>query len=272
MIRTRTVPLVFIILCLVIATSRDAAAASKYQLRQDPQAVVVAQAAFAAMGGVQAVAGYQDSLASGTITIYSGGSPVSSPIILKSKGLRETRAEVQLAKGANVRIMNQGQGAILRPDGSVKTLYSNNTFYEHVNHVPLLSLLAEYASGNVNLLYNGVAQMQGQSDDVIEVDFVPNRDPVSGPIFASMSRTLFFVNQSTRLVDKIQCTPFYEGNDKTTFTEETYFGDYRPVNGLLVPFRQTVFLDGQLDTDLTFTSVNLNVGLADSEFALPQAR
>jgi hypothetical protein len=242
-------------------------------LKQDPQAVAVAQAAFTAMGGAQAVAAYQDSVASGTVTIYAGGTPVSYPITMKSKGLRETRVELQLPKGTNVRIVNQGQGAIQRPDGGVKTLDSNNTFYEHVNHVPLLSVLAEYAaSGNVNLVYNGVAQVQGQPEDVIEIDFVPDLSPGSGPIFASMSRTLFFVNQSTRLVDKIQITPFSEGSGKSSFTEETYFSDYRSISGLLVPFSQTLFVDGNLNTDLTFTSVNFNVGLADSEFALPQAR
>jgi hypothetical protein len=267
---TRAVSLT--LLCLVIAASTHAAAASKYQLTQDPQAVAVAQAAFTAMGGAQAIAGYQDSLASGTVTISAGGNPVSYPITMKSKGLRETRVELQMPKGSNIRIVNQGQGAIQRPDGSVKALDSNNTFYEHVNHVPLLSVLSEYANGNVNLLYKGVAQVQGQNEDVIEVDFVPDLSPVSGPIFASMSRTLFFVNQSTRLVDKIQSMPLYEGATKDTIAEDVYPADYRSVNGLLVPFHQTVFVNGSLDSDITFTSVNLNVGLSDSEFALPQAR
>ncbi len=270
MIRIRVVSLV--LLCIAIATPRDIVAASKYQLKQDPQAVTVAQAAFTAMGGVQAVAGYQDSQASGTVTLYAGGNPVTYPITMKSKGLRETRVEVQMAKGTNIRIMNQGQAVIQRPDGTVKTLHSNNTFSEHVGHVPLLSVLAEIGNGNVNLIYQGTAQVQGQAEDVIELDFVPNLDPVSGAMFASMSRTLYYVNQATRLVDKIQSTPLYEGDMKNTVTEEVYLADYRSVNGLMVPFRQTVFADGKLDSDITFTSVNLNVGLSDSEFALPQAR
>jgi len=48
--------------------------------------------------------------------------------------------------------------------------------------------------------------------------------------------------------------------------------DYRSINGLLVPFHQTVFVDGKLETDLTFASVTLNVGLSDAEFALPQGK
>jgi len=245
-------------------------AASKYVLKQDPQAVAVAQSAFAAMGGTQAILGYQDSLASGTVTISAGDNPVSYPITMKSKGLRETRVELQMPKGTNVRIANQGQGAIIRPDGSIKGLDSNNTFYEHVNHVPLLSVLADYAGGSVNLLYEGVAQVQGQAEDVIEIDFIPNL--ANGPLYASMSSTLFFVNQTTGLVDKTQRSTFYEGDQNHTFSEETYFTDYRPVSGMQVPFHQTVFIDGKLETDLTFDSVTLNVGLLDSDFALPQAR
>src|SRR5207302_10586038 len=111
-----------ILLGRFIASAGSAAAASKYQITLDPQAVAVAQAAFTAMGGAQVVAGYQDSLASGTVTISAGDNPVSYPITIKSKGLRETRVELQMPKGTNTRIVNQGQGAILRPDGSVKTL------------------------------------------------------------------------------------------------------------------------------------------------------
>jgi hypothetical protein len=265
--RARAVSL--ILLCLVVAASTHAAAASKYQLTQDPQAVAVAQAAFTAMGGAQAIAGYQDSMASGTVTITAGGNPVAYPITVKSKGLRETRVELQLPKGTNVRIVNQGQGAILRPDGSAKSLYSNNTFYEHVNHIPLLSVLAEYANGNVNLLYKGTAQVLGQAENVIEIDFVPDLDPIQGPLFASISKTLFFVNQTTGLVDKTQRSTFYEGDQNDTFSEEIYFADYRSVSGMLVPFHQTVFIDGQLDTDFKLTSVAFNMGLPGSDFTLP---
>lgn len=261
----------FIFACLLIAGLTTAYAATKqYQVTVDPQALLVAKAAFTAMGGTQAIAQYQDSLASGTATIYTGGTSVSYPITVKSKGLRETRVELQTPKGMNVRIANQGQAAILRPDGSTKTLDSNNTFHEHIDHIPVLSVLCEFATGNVNLLYKGTAQVQGQTESVIEIAFVPNLDPVQGPVFASKGRTVFFINQSTGFVDKTQSATFYEGNPNKTYNEEVYLADYRFVNGLLIPFRQTVFVDGTLDTDLQFTSVTLNVGLRDSDFALPQ--
>ena len=267
---SRTLHLHLALAAAILCCSSFAATTKQYVLTVDPQALAIAQAAFTAMGGANAIAGYQDSLASGTATIYSGGSPISCPITMKSKGLRETRVELQMTNGTNVRIVNQGQGAIVRPDGSVKSLYSNNTFHEHVNHVPLLSVLAEYANGNVNLLYKGTAQIQNQSESVIEVDFVPNL--ANGAMFASMSRTLFFVNQTTWMVDKIQRSTFYENDQNTTFNEEAYFSNYETVSGMLVPLHVTVYVDGKMDTDLQFTSVTLNVGLPDSDFLIPAAR
>src|SRR5215470_14734661 len=51
----------------------SATANQQYVLTVDPQALAIAQSSFAAMGGAQVLAGYQDSVARGTVTIYSGG-------------------------------------------------------------------------------------------------------------------------------------------------------------------------------------------------------
>jgi len=262
----------FLLFIAVLTASTCLHAAPKYLIRQDSQALAIAKAAFDAMGGAPAVLAYQDSVASGTVTIYSGRDPAAYPIMMKSKGLRETRVELQMPSGTNLRIVNHGQGAIIRPDGRVKALDSNNTFHEHVNYVPLLSVLADCSGGNVNVIYQGTADVQGQAEDIVEIDFIPDLSPGGGPIFASKSRTLFFINQSTKLVDKTQHDTFFEGNLATTFSEEIYYADYRSVNGMLVPFHQILFIDGKLDTDLRLTSVNFNVGLSDSDFVIPEVR
>jgi hypothetical protein len=268
--RGLTIFFLFTTLIFGIPPLDSAAATQQYVLTIDPQALAIAQAALAAMGGNQVLAAYQDSVASGTATVYTDGNQVSYPIIMKSKGLRETRVELQTTKGTNIRIVNQGQGAIIKPNGTVKNLYSNNTFPEHVNHIPLLSVLAEISNGSVNVLYKGTARIQAQSEDVIEIDFVPTL--MNGAMLASMSRASFFVNQTTKLVDKIQRATFYEGDDKNTFNEETYFTNYHSVNGMLVPYHVSVFVDGKLDTDIAITALNVNVGLLDTDFALPAGR
>ena len=56
-------------------------------------------------------------------------------------------------------------------------------------------------------------------------------------------------------------------NDRTKV--ETYFSDFRSVNGAWVPFHQTTYEDGKVAEDLVLASVAFNVGVSDTEFALP---
>lgn len=53
------------------------------------------------------------------------------------------------------------------------------------------------------------------------------------------------------------------------FDQETYFSDYREVNGLKFPFTIKQYF-GLQEIDLTVTSIEINTGLDDSVFELPE--
>lgn len=53
------------------------------------------------------------------------------------------------------------------------------------------------------------------------------------------------------------------------FDQETYFSDYREVNGLIFPFTIKQYF-GLQEIDLTVQSIELNTGLDDSVFELPE--
>jgi hypothetical protein len=242
----------------------------QFTVVKDPQAVAVIQTAITAMGGAQALLNYQDSVANGTLTKSVGSNPVSFPIVLMSKGRQETRVELQRANGMSVRIVNQGQGAIQRADGTVVHLSMNNTLAERVNHVPLLSILADYQDGKIALAYRGSAQVNGQTTDVVAISFVPTNDPVQGPLFSKMTETLFYVDQTTSLIDKIQYRNNDEGSSNGSQLVELYLSNYQAVNGIVLPLHQITYADGSLDSDLILNNVTFNVGLSDSQFVLPQ--
>jgi len=244
-------------------------ATQQFKVVKDPLAVTIIQAAVTAMGGTQALLNYQDSVASGTLTVYGGNSPSTLPITLKCKGTQETRVELQKSNGTTVRIVNTGQGVIERPEGTVIHLTMNNTIAERVNHIPLLSIFGEYLNGNISVQYKGTAQVNGQSTSIVAVSYVPTTDPVQGPIYSSMTQTLFYVDQATGLIDKIQYSSYDETNSNSTQKVEIYIGNYQTVNGISVPFHQTTYTDGALYSDLVLSSVSFNVGLLDSEFTLP---
>lgn len=252
---------------LVVTLSGNAGTTTQFHISKDPQALSIVETALTAMGASSGLLSYQDSQASGTVTTY-GTSTTSYPIILKCKGTQETRVEVQLPKGINIRIVNQGQGVIEKPDGTVITLVANNTLAERVNHIPLLSILAEYQNSNMSVQYEGTAQVNGQIADVVAVSFIPTTDPTQAQTYASMTQTLFFVNQSTGLVDKIQYTNQFE-NNSTTETIEVYFSGYQIVNGISVPFHEMIYAGGVLDSEIVLTMIKFNQGLPDDLFALP---
>jgi hypothetical protein len=221
------------------------------------------------MGGAAAIAGYQDSQASATYTLYQGTTSVSWPVTLKSKGTQESRSDTQKSSGTVTRIVNQGQGVIERPDGTVQWLITNNTLAEYVSFIPLLSILSNYqTAATVQLVYQGVTQVNGQNADAIAVSYVPTTDPVQGPVYASMTQIVFYVDQSTSVIDEIQYTNYSE-NDSTTQSITVFYSNYQSVNGMLVPYSQTTYADGTLESMLTINSITFNVGLSDSDFNLP---
>ena len=244
-----------------IAPRLNAATKQQFTITKNPQAIAIAQKALAAMGGAQALLAYQDSQATGTYTVYGGLTPTTYPITLKCKGTQETRVELQKPSGTTVRVVNQGQGAITRPDGTVIHLLMNNTLAERVNHIPLLSILAEYQNGTISIQYQGTSQVSGQAADVVAVSLVPTTDAIQGPLFASMTQTIFYVDQTTGLIDKIQFTNYAENDPNSPQKVEVYLGSWQSVNGISVPFHQTTYTDGNLESDLVLSSVSFKVRL-----------
>src|SRR5712691_632257 len=202
--------------CLVAPFTLNAGTAKQFVISKDPQAMAIAQTALAAMGGASALLFYQDAQASGTFTVYATSPASTYSITLKCKGTQETRVELQMPSGTNVRIVNTGQGVIEKPDGTVRHLTANNTFAERVNHIPLLSILGQYQNSSVSVQYQGTALVNGQSTSVVAVSLIPNTDPNQGPIFASMTQSLFYVDQVSELIDKIQYTNYDENDSNKT--------------------------------------------------------
>ena len=238
-------------------------------LTQDPQALTVVQQAFAAMGGAQAIL-LTDCLATGQAQIFSpDGTSATFPITKKSKGTKMIRTELQRPEGTHTRIVNNGLSALINFDGTVRHQRSNSTVAERIEHIPVLSTLSEWESTNIEIRYVGTDNVNGAPVQVVAIAFNPTSDPQWTSFYRSLTQTLFFIDQGTSLVSKMQYQNFADDNSDVSERVEVLFSVYRAVTGVLVPFTQTTYADGQLRSKVTFTNVAFNVGLADSEFAIP---
>jgi hypothetical protein len=221
------------------------------------------------MNPTQAALTYTDSVAAGTLSTFFNGQRVDAPIILKSKGTLETRIETQTPKGTNIGIFNNGQAASLRPDGSVRKAKGINTLIERVDYIPLFSFLSEWQNPNVMVESVGTSSVAGQPANVVALSLALGSVKSGQQLSLQRTRTLFCIDQNTNTVSKIEFALFPDDGSSNAGKMEILLGDYRAVSGILVPFQQTTYWDGQPESVLMLTSVVFNVGLSDSDFVLP---
>jgi hypothetical protein len=247
---------------LVFAQSPTVGSAPK-----DPQALAIAQKSLLAMSGTMSIL---DSQATGALTLYVPDGPVSMPITYKTKGTNHIRVELQQSAGTAIRIVNNGQGILQKPDGSIVDLLMNNTLAERVTHIPVLSLLAENLDPAVKVQSKGSSTVNNSVTNDVGLSFIPNPASPDASAFEKMTKQVFHLDQSTGLVLKLDYQNCAENDPNACQKVETVFSDYRTVQGVLVPFLQSTSTDGKPYSQLVLSSVSFNVGLPDSLFALPQ--
>jgi outer membrane lipoprotein-sorting protein len=232
---------------------------------KDVSAVALAQKALAAMGG-DMLKGYQDSTVTGSMTYYGSAGSLTVPVTLKSKGKSKLRTEIQQDAGTDVSISDGSNGCMTLASGSKLRSSATDLWTKRVDHIPALSLLAEYASSNMNVQYGGTATVNGSLTDEVALSFSVPSLPNSYDSL-KLTQHVFYIDRATGLVTKIQ---FYrtDSGSSTPYLVEMYFSNYQMVSGIAVPFKRSLYIEGKLNTDLVLTSVAFNTSLPDSDFAL----
>lgn len=258
-----------LLLVLPVPASPQTSSSTALSPQRDPQAVALAQQSLAAMGGAQALS-LGDSLATGQIQSFrSDGTSVTFPVTKKSKGTKMLRTEVQRPEGTRLIIINNGVGAVQKPDGTSRSLFSNNTVAARVAHIPALSFLSEWQSSTTEIRFVRSDTLNTRPVQVIALCYIPTSDPHWVGSYRTTTQTLFYIDQATSTVTKIEYQNFAESDSNVSEKIELFFTDYRSISGVLVPFTQTSYADGRLRTTLTLSSVAFNTSLPDSQFVVP---
>ena len=207
-----------------------------------------------------------DSQATGTITF--GGK--SMRVLYKSHGAGQLRVEVDKTAGKSTLIVNEGQGQVKQPDGRVRNLLHNNTYGQRVEHIPALSLLAEYANSELEVEDPAEDDLNGSRVDVVTLSMAPASitSAKQAADYRKVSRTKFFLDKTSGYVLAIEYPNFAENAPGSASVMRTVYSDYRKVNGIAVPFQQTTFMDGQLFSSLALDAVSFDVTWLATEFEL----
>jgi hypothetical protein len=190
--------------------------------------------------------------------------------VIKTKGNRMFRTELTRPTGTTTRIVNNGIGIIQAADGSIRHLLANNTLGERITHIPTLSILADYQDPTVSVENIGKTNLNGSEAAAIALRPLPYKDLPQWAWDKMISKTTLFVDAKTGMVAKLSYLDFAENNSDSSATIDILLSDYAAVEGVMVPLTQKVFRDGRPDYVLVLKDVQFNVGLPDSDFALPK--
>ncbi len=165
-------------------------------------------------------------------------------------------------------ILNNGRGAIIRPDGSVKWLKIYNTAAFRVEFIPSFSLLAENSDPQISIRKLDDAVIQGQAVDVVELNFESYSGQLQEAIRAA-TRQRYFISKATGLVLALEYDNLGEDGSTARVRTQVLYSDYRSMNGLWVPFHQETYSDGNLESMLLLNSVSFGSGVSLTDFTLP---
>lgn len=203
----------------------------------------------------------QDVVVEGKVDWADGS---TGTITIKAKGRDRLRHEVALPNGFITYAIGEGKGFSLR-DGKRQQLPLWVTAYQRLEFIPFLSRLADYNRSDTKVTYLGTEEVDGRRAHHIRLSALP-KEGSPAEIEELISEFHAFVDTQSLLVVKTQGFLFSPEAIENRSPVETYFSDFRVVNGLLIPHRFVRFISGQKDAEITLTSVRFNLGLSDSEF------
>jgi hypothetical protein len=246
---------------------------------QSSQAVSIINQALTVAGGTTVLGTINDYTATGNVT-YLQPQNAQGTVTLGGKGLNQFRMDTSLPTGTRSHVVSNGIATTKAENGTISQLPllvpvpgqalmpipSSDAFpYERPMFPSLLAspyqqLSAALKDPTFRVLYIGTATLDGQPVFDVQVQRVlPGGQ--SDPMIEYNTRDFFVDTTSYQVVMTRDSIPKH-------VTREVLYSDFRPTNGVLIPFSISEQLGGQKVWNIQLTQINFNLGLTDSMFVL----
>jgi hypothetical protein len=232
----------------------------------DLQAITLAQKSIAALTGGSTIL---DVTLNANVTSILGSDYETGTAVLQAKGVSESRVDITLSSSAtrsDVRSLTNGSpGGAWGTNGNPSTSYApHNCWSEAAWFFPALSSLTQTA--NLKLIFKYIGQERHGSVNTQHIR-VYQPSPQNSPI-SSLSTMDFYLDAVSSLPIAIGFNSHPDDDIGTKLPVEINFANYRPINGIQVPFHFQKILNGLVTLDVSVTSSAFNTGLAETLFNL----
>lgn len=245
----------FAIFCSAQIPSRRDATAQMFNATRDAAAVSVAQEAISAMGGTAAIGQINDCVAQGTmIRTLESNSP--NVFVWKNSG-REFRYE---SEGRPVTFSGHGKPGLIS-GGTTTRLLANSTISNFPAHLAALKLLERLTDARYGFAALEDGQAVGRPATRIRT-WLKGTD-----LIQTLTTQVWFIDKASGLPLRIEYNPPQSHNANVHNMIAIELSDWRPVAGVLVPFRIKSYYKGtELISDAAISNVSFNTGISASEF------
>jgi len=251
---------------LVHFVSTQGTSTASRNVQRDPQAVIVLNRAITAAGGLSALSAVQDLRASGTIAFNWSDENVSGDVTIKSRGTEQIRLETNLPDGARIWIVSNGRRVKKDADGITIIPYRDPSSFANVPF-PFAHLLDAMQDASLSISFVGIENRNGADVNHVRIGTVDAS--ISNAIDVAPNPQSFdvFVDTKTSRIQSVMTVASARDSLAVLCHREIWYSDYRPLNGVSIPFSIAELIDGQQTFSLQLSQVSFNTGLSDSDFA-----
>lgn len=218
--------------------------------QRDPQAILVLTQSLGAMGGAVLASTRSQVLARSNITFLDSDGEKSGTLTTKAQGTARVRLELVVDSRTTITILRRPRAQVVEEDGLRRT-NCPASFPFRANHLPFLSPLAEFGSGDASVRYVGLESVGGVPAHhiVIRREF---SKWIAEALPTAADYHVFVDAGSLRLLKSVYYAVGLRKSVPALRVEDTYF-DYRPIGGFVVPFRVERSLTGISVLDSAFS-------------------
>jgi hypothetical protein len=238
--------------CLVTFTT-----SSFSQIQQLLDAPTIANQALTASGQGQAL--LQGTIASGATTENG----VAGTVVIETEGAA-VRYAFSLGGQQIVSIYTGGNGWRIS-NGIKRSLPVWITQFKRANHIAALSRLADALGANNVVKLVGVENVNGVPAYHLRISSI-STDSTPPDLIDWLSEFHVYVDPTSWLVLKTTSFDFSPDGMNNRSQVDTYFFDFRDVQGIQLPFHITSYVMNHVFSDMKFDSIQLGMSLPDSDF------
>ena len=265
-IHVRSDSIVYGFFCMIcICGSGNSPGTAQTAVQRDQQALTLLTQTLAVSGGQNALRTVQDLTETGTVK-FNWGDPVTATVTIKSRGLRQFRADATLPAGQRSTITNASGGLLIEADGAFRPISKQSASDLGSMTFPYLPLMAAIQDLSVSIVSVGLVDHDGASayDVRIQKTYTATEDP-RGNRGIREARD-FYIDPNTFRVIAIADQLYLSAESTQGIPHEVLYSDYQSENGIAVPLTISETIRGITGATIQLSQVTFNSGLTDSDF------